>query len=104
MHCADMVDHHAVFDNPHVSPTLDYFRDTLQIDRPGTEVACRDCPAGIWYASGDKVADLPCLCTAMHRPMWTEQIDERGNAVLLCDARESAIAELMPKSPSAQRA
>lgn len=98
-----MVDHHAAFDNPHTSPTLEYFRENLKIDDPDTAVACRDCPAGIWYASGDTIEHLTCFCTAMHRPMWDLHIKERGEAVLLCDAREGAIAELVTRPSVPQR-
>lgn len=92
---ADMVDHHDAFRNPHSSPTLEQFRDNFGIEDPEIEIACRDCPAGIWYATGNAIEDLTCFCTAMHRPTWDLKIKERGEAVLLCDAREGAIAEMI---------
>lgn len=80
--------------SPHISTTLEYFKDMPGDAGPRAEVACRDCPAAIWYATEYKIENLMCFCSAMHGPVWSAPIKKQGNEILLCDAREGAIAEL----------
>lgn len=80
--------------SPHISNTLENFKDKLKDAGHRADVACRDCPAAIWYATEHKIENLRCFCTAMHRPVWSAQIAEEKDEILLCDAREGAIAEV----------
>lgn len=86
--------------SPHISNTLEYFEER-SVAGPRAEVACRDCPAAIWYATEHKIENLRCFCTAMHRPVWSAKIAEEKDEILLCDAREGAIAELWNKKDKA---
>lgn len=75
--------------NPHRSATLKYV-EQAGLDSPPDNVACVDCPAGIWHRSQDQ--RLVCFCTVLHRDTWTAKLDP----ILICDGRDAAIARLVP--------
>ena len=104
-----MMDRAGMTDEPIIntwaSPVLDHM-DFLarenEIERKvlpkGAEVACVDCPAGLWLWSKE-AGKLTCFCKTFHRDMW----DGQKGAIMLCDGRDQAIAALAPSSPVDQR-
>ena len=79
--------------SPHSSPTLEHVGgDSIGEPGPGDEVACRDCPAAIWYWKGsDRIF---CFCSAMHEKTW----GSGEQPVEFCDAREQEVAKMLPKA------
>ena len=82
--------------SPHVSPTLAHVGgDSIGEPGPPDDIACRDCPASIWYWKGsDRIA---CFCSAMHEKTFGPGIDP----ILFCDAREQEVAKLLATLSSA---
>ena len=71
-----------------------YSSATLQQIKPENQPkplpACGTCPAAIWFATD---SDLKCWCTRMHSIAWTT----KESAIMVCDGREIALAELAAK-------
>ena len=81
--------------NPHRSVTLDYL-EGLKLGVPTADIACVDCPAGVWHRSRE--ARLVCFCTVLHRDTWTDRLDP----ILHCDGREAAIAKIVRDQDASQ--
>lgn len=85
------LDEHDRLTSPHESPTLQHLsKDSIGEPVPPDTVACRDCPAAIWYWRG--VDRLICFCSAMHEKTWGADTE---HPVLFCDAREQEVAKLL---------
>ena len=77
--------------NPYESPVIKHLEQRLNEPVPRSEVACRDCPVSMWYAS--KSHRLTLFCPVLHE----KDFDWQKDPVLFCDGREQAIAELVAK-------
>lgn len=66
------------------SPTL----ASLANDKlPNPSPACESCPMSIWFTTSH---ELKCYCSRMNALIWTASAD----AILTCDGRELALAQL----------
>lgn len=80
--------------NPYFSPTLDHLERRLGVPVPSDQVACRDCPASIWY--WDEQEKLLCRCSAMHMMTW----GAGEPPIRFCDGREQAVARMIAERAS----
>ena len=73
---------------PITSPTLLALPEAA---RPAPLLSCTSCPVGSWYL--DEKERLACHCAARRYVSWmTNQ-----KMIALCDDREAALMELVPK-------
>ena len=72
--------------SPYRSPVLTALEPTIVL---APEPACATCPAGAWYHSP---SDINCFCSIYRTITW----DGRMDPLISCDAREQALAKLLP--------
>ena len=77
---------------PITSPTLLALPESA---RPAPIAACASCPAGSWYHHEERLA---CHCAVRRYVSWL--LNQK--AIVLCDEREAALAELDHEQNGAQ--
>ena len=67
-----------------ISTTSNSVKIAPEAIQPQKQIACLDCPAGIWFG-GEK--NLSCYCQILHLKSWST---DDPTDLLYCDGKEKA--------------